>query len=687
MLKPFKIIQIFGIILLLLSFPTSAQSKVDSLKAKLYKAEGDFRVKLLVELGFYLSSENPNEAIKYLDEAIELADEIESEWSKADAFFNKGVALWYLGEINKSDKYYEKAIPIYEQFRDSLSLIKVFNSQAINFKMKGDLNHAFETFFHSLDYAKKINDKPTILNSLINIGVLYDNNGDSKNGLKYYLEALDYADENNRASLALLQNYIADIYIHSNRDDEAEEYLNKAIENSRASGDSKSLIWAYTNLGQIQMKHGKNDNAENYFKESLNIARSIDYKLEIIHALYELGKYYNQTKNYQEAEKKLNEGIKLAEEINSLSDLSSLHKELAALYYNTGKYKKAYELRLIYKSYSDSVYSIHSSEKIDELRTKHQLQQKEQETKLLQNENDLQKKIIYSQKVIALIISLLAIASIIFIWLLSRSRTKILRTKDELVLKNEEINLSRKEISEKNEVLAGLNTTKDKFFSIIAHDLRNPIAAFVNISELLEEDFDRLNEEDKKEIIKQMNLSSKNLLSLLENLLTWARLSSNKIEVYREKFLLSDLIEAAVYPYLQSAQNKKIRININAPKNVLITTDKFIFQAILGNLVNNAVKFSNTLSEINIDFTDRNENFSFSVKDHGIGIEPSQLRNIFILGKFSSGKGTMGESGTGLGLVLVKDLIEKLNWNIKVKSEVNAGSEFIVSIPKSDVEV
>ncbi|MEO8232582.1 MAG: tetratricopeptide repeat-containing sensor histidine kinase [Ignavibacteriota bacterium] len=687
MFKHPKIFLILSLSILLMSFAVNAQSQVDSLKMELQNAEGKSRLKILIKLGYFLSSENPNEAIKYLDEAIELSDETHNKWSKADAFFNKGVALWHLGEINNSDDFYEKAIPIYEEFHDSLSLIKVFNSQAINHQMKGDINLAVETFFHSLDYAKKINDKATILNTLLNIGVLYDNSGDTENGLKYYLEALDYADGNDRASLALLQSYIAEIYIHKSRLNEAEEYLNKAIENSRASGDSKSLIWAYTNLGQIQLKNGKEKTAENYFKESLKLARSINYKLEIIHALTELGKYYNNTKNYAEAEKNLKEAVILSEEINSLTDLSILNQELAALYYNTGDYKKAYELRVIYKQYSDSLYAIANSEKIEELQTKHELKQKDRETKLLMNENELQKKIIYSQKVIALIISLLAIASIIIIWLLFRNRNKILKAKDELVLKNKEINLSQIEISQKNEVLAGLNATKDKFFSIIAHDLRNPIAAFVNISELLEEDFDRLNEKDKKEIIGQMNVSSKNLLRLLENLLTWARLSNNKIEVYPEKVLLTDVVEAAVHSYIQAAQNKKIKLNVNVPKDILITTDKFIFQAIIGNLINNAVKFSNSLSEISIGFISQNGHYHFSVKDHGIGIEPSQLRNIFVLGKVSTGRGTMGESGTGLGLVLVKELVEKLNWQIIVKSEVNAGSEFIVSIPKSDVEL
>ena len=250
--------------------------------------------------------------------------------------------------------------------------------------------------------------------------------------------------------------------------------------------------------------------------------------------------------------------------------MSNINGELASLYYNIGNYKKAYEFRLKHKKFSDSLFIVSNNEKIAEIQTKQELKQKEGETVLLKHENELQKKIIDSQKIIALVISLLAIAAIIFIWLLFRSRNKILKTRDLLIIKNEEIENNQKEINEKNKVLAGLNTTKDKFFSIIAHDLRNPIAAFVNISDLLEQDYDTISEEDKKEIISQMGVSSKNLIRLLENLLTWARLSNDKIDVYPEKVVMSDLVEASIHPYLQSAQNKKIKLNINVPNDLVI---------------------------------------------------------------------------------------------------------------------
>jgi signal transduction histidine kinase len=682
-------IRIITIILCFLYLFNSIQSQtqVDSLEALLGKSEGKQKIKLLVQIGYFLSSENPNEAIKYLDEAIKLADNTKNRWSKADAVFNKGVALWHLGNIDESGKYYDDAIKIYKELNDSLSLIKVFNSQAINYQMKGNVDLAFETFLRSLDYAKKMRDNATVFNTLLNIGIMYDNNSNYDKCLQYYNEALKYAEYTDKSSLALLQSYIAEVYLTLKNYEKAEEYLKQAMENSKLSNDTNSLIWAYSSLGRIELDKKNFSKAENYFKESLTLAKQSEFKLEIIHSLTDLGKFYSSTNRFKEAESYLIEALRLSEEINSLSDQNVVNGELASLYYKKQDYKKAYDYHQKYKVSNDSLFILSNSEKLLELQAKHELKQKERETELLLNENVLQKKIILSQRIIALVIALLAIVSIIFIWVLLRNRNNILKAKNLLQNKNEEIESNRIEISKKNEVLAGLNATKDKFFSIIAHDLRNPIAAFVNISELLESEFDRMSDNDKKEIISQMNSSSKNLIMLLENLLTWARLSNNKIDIYPERLFIKDVLESSIYPYLQSAQNKKIKINVDVPGALLIKTDRFIIQTIIGNLINNAIKFSNQHSEVNISVLNSNGTHKLVVKDQGIGIEESQLRNIFVLGKVSTGRGTMGEGGTGLGLVLVKELVEKLNWHIEVKSNINSGTEFIVTIPKTDIEL
>lgn len=674
-----KILVIFLLFLLNSSF--IAQVNIDSLITLSKSAEGKDKINLLIKIGYYLGSDNPNEAVKYLDEAIKLSDELKLNAKKADALFNKGVALWHLGKIQDSENYYNQAKLIYEELKDTLSLIKLYNSEAINYSMRGRTDIALETFFRSLDFAKKIGDRPTIFNTLFNIGIVFDNRGELDKAIENYLQALQYADE--QGTRALVENYLADIYLTRKDFKKAEEYLNNAIINAQASGDVNSLIWSYTNLGTLYFDKNKLQEAERNFINALELSRKSDYKLDIIHALTELGKYYYKTNKLKEAEKNLIEAFQLAKEINSVQDLTNISGVLKDFYAQQNKYKEAFEFLNLNKQYSDTLLTITQNEKILELETKYAVKQKEKEAELLKSENELQKKVIETQKLIAIIVSVLGLILVILLALLIRSRRKILAAQKDLILKNEEIELRRKEVAEKNKELEILNSTKDKFFSIIAHDLRNPIAGFVSISDILETDYERISDYEKKSLLSQMNNSSKNLIALLENLLTWARLSSNKIEIVKSKSTLLELVRTAVSPYEHWAKSKKVNLRVDISEDKKIETDPFIFQTVVGNLVNNAVKFSNSGDTVTISTRIENGGIKISVKDNGVGIPEHRLKNIFGFDNKKTTKGTMNESGTGLGLVLVKELSDKMNWKIDVESKPQLGSEFVITISEN----
>lgn len=659
------------------------QKQVDSLKNLLISSEGKNKTKLLIQLGYYLSSENPTEAINYLDEAIALSEKNNDKWSKADALFNKGVALWHLGNISESDDYYNQAKNIYIQFNDSLSIIKVLNSEAINQQMRGEVDKAVEKFFTSLDIAKKVNDSVTVFNTLLNIGVMFDNNNDLDRALNYYLEALNYSNNKNASNLSLLYNYITEIYLTRKSFDLAEKYLNLAIQNSRLFNDERGLVWELSNLGTINVERMNYQAAENYFKEALELAKKSEFKLEIIHALSDLGKFYKLRGNFNEANNFFNEALALSLQLNSLPDLKLIYGQLSELNALQKNFSAAYNYHLKYKEYSDSLFIISNNETVNELQTKYELKQKEQEASSLRKKNELQEDIISSQRLIALIIALLVIVSVVFIIVLLLGRKKLLNAYYLLEEKNKQIEIQRKEILEKNNVLEQNNEVKDKFFSIVAHDLRNPIAAFVSISALLEESSVKLTESDRKDLIKQMNVSSQNLIALLEDLLTWARLSSDKIEIKPEPVVLKDIITFCVNTYEQSAKNKNIKINVNFTSDLVIDTDKFAAQTIFNNLINNAIKFSHNKNVIEINGNKESEFVTLSVKDYGIGMEPEVIKDIFNLKTNKGSRGTADEAGTGLGLVIVKELIDRLNWSIKVKSRINEGSEFILTIPLS----
>lgn len=655
-----------------------AQENIDSLIALQSQKDGKERISLLIKIGYYLSSDNPKEAIQYLDEAISLSEKLNLQGRKADALFNKGVALWHLGNIQESENYYIQAKSIYETLNDTLSLIKLYNSEAINYSMRGRSDIALEMFLKSLDYAFRINDRPTIFNTLFNIGIVFDNRGELDKAIEHYHKALQFADD--KGSKALVENYLAEIYLTRKDLKKAEEFLNSAILNAESSNDINSLIWSYTNLGTLNLEKGNFNEAEKKFLSALELSRKSDYKLDIIHALTELGRFYFKTKKSNLAEEHLLEAFELAKQVNSVQDLSSVTSVLKDVYADLNNYKKAFEFLQLNKQYSDTLQAINQNEKILEIETKYAVKQKEKEAELLKSENELQKKVIETQKIIAILVSILGLVLVILLWLMVRNRKRILAAQKDLLIKNEEIEMSRKEIAAKNRELEILNSTKDKFFSIIAHDLRNPIAGFVSISDLLETDYDRISDQEKKSLLSQMNNSSKNLIALLENLLTWARLSSNKIEIVKSKSTLSELVRSAVNPYEHWAKSKRVNLRIEIPEDKKIETDPFIFQTVVGNLVNNAIKFSNSGDTVNVNTKIEKGTIKLSVKDNGVGIPEHRLKNIFGFDNKKTTKGTMNESGTGLGLVLVKELSDKMNWKIEVHSKPQLGSEFILNI-------
>lgn len=655
-----------------------AQENIDSLITLSKQTESNDKIGLLIKIGYYLSSDNPKEAIKYLDEAITLAEKTDNKWKKADALFNKGVALWHLGNISESEKFYEEAKIIYEEFKDTLSLTKLFNSKAINYSMRGRTDLALETFFKSLDFAKRLGDRPTIFSTLFNIGIVFDNRGELDKALDNYMQALVYCDD--IAAKALVENYIAEIYLTKKDLTTAEKFLNDAIIHAQKSGDSNSLVWSYTNLGNLNFQRKKYDVAESNFKQALELAKKSEYKLDIIHSLTELGKFYFKNQKYKLAEEYLLESFKLAKEINSFQDLVSISSILTDIYYETNRFKEAFEYLKINTNYADTLQSITQNENIAKLEARYELEQKGKEAELLKSENELQRKVIETQRIIAILVSVLGLVLVALLWLMVRNRKRILAAQKDLIMKNEEIELSRKEIAAKNKELEILNSTKDKFFSIIAHDLRNPIAGFVSISDLLETDYDRISDQEKKSLLSQMNNSSKNLIALLENLLTWARLSSNKIEIVKSKSTLSELVSSAVNPYEHWAKSKRVNLRIEISENKKIETDPFIFQTVVGNLVNNAIKFSNSGDAVTVNTKIENGIIKLSVKDNGVGIPEHRLKNIFGFDNKKTTKGTMNESGTGLGLVLVKELSDKMSWKIEVHSKPQLGSEFILSI-------
>jgi len=248
-------------------------------------------------------------------------------------------------------------------------------------------------------------------------------------------------------------------------------------------------------------------------------------------------------------------------------------------------------------------------------------------------------------------------------------------------LKNQKL-LLEKTVAIKTAELSELNASKDKFFSILAHDLRSPLSSFVGATQILSEDIQTMEKEEIMDITVSMKTSATNIYNLLENLLEWSRLMQSQMDFVPEKFNLKEKIEACIDTLSENAIKKRIEITILIPDELEVLADIHMFDSVIRNLFSNAIKFTPAGGKVSVK-ADRKNNHSIEVEisDSGIGMTPELKNKLFLLTAKTGRKGTEGEPSTGLGLLLCKEFIEKHGGKIWVESEPDKGSIFKFLLP------
>lgn len=241
---------------------------------------------------------------------------------------------------------------------------------------------------------------------------------------------------------------------------------------------------------------------------------------------------------------------------------------------------------------------------------------------------------------------------------------------------------SEKKLHDLNDELKRANDTKDQFFSIIAHDLRNPIYNLHEVSKILSKP-DEINKEDYKEFIELSQIASKNVYDLLENLLVWSKNQQGLSEVNLTDIEITKIIRQNITLLSIQAKNKNIEINFYNKELIIIKSDINLFESIIRNLLTNAVKFTdnNGRIDIMIDNSD-SDSIIISVKDNGIGMSENMISELETKNVKESLMGTGGEQGSGLGLVLTRNFIKMLNGELRIESEINIGTTFNFKLPK-----
>ena len=615
---------------------------IDSLFSQLKKVDDTTRIDLFNELSRIYWQRSFDSSLLFASHALSLSEKTNDKYRIANCLNMTGNAYYLLSNYSKSLDYYQKALTMREELGDSNDIAKTLN----------------------------------------NIGAVHLNIHNPVEALNYFEKALKiYTGLGKDEIFFILMNNIGGLYIAQKEYEKALEYIQKAYEIAKEIKDEKSIIIALNNLGEISSSIEQYDQALEYFVKARKISEDQKDYNSLATILLNIGTTYLKKGQSEQSLPFFKESLEYADAVNSISTKRDVYKNLYDLYSGENNSQKALEFLELYTDAKDSINSEESGLKIKELELKYNAEKFQNEIELLKKDNEIKNLRLNRFRIGAIsMFIILSLAGII--WIINSQRNRLKRETNKLLTqKNQELETTLRKLKESELTLKELNATKDKFFSIIGHDLRNPLNALLGFSELISGSSRDFTLEEVRKYNKIINDSARNIHQLIENLLEWSRSQSGNIDFSPKHHNLLPITNDIQDISGIQLKKKNITVHNYIPDDLIVFADKNLLSTILRNLINNAIKFTPSGGYISLSAERSNGQVSISISDTGIGMTRDQLNNLFRLDNHLTKIGTSQETGTGLGLILCKEFVEIHKGSIRVESESNKGSTFKFSLP------
>jgi len=622
-----------------------------------------------------LANSNITLAKKALDEAHNTSYFINDSTNISIIHSCFGYYYGLTGKFDSAIYQYNKSIKIGENIHDTINEINNLIGLGQIYSEMGDFELALNKYLEASHYDEVKHNDSAKLSLLISMGNIYSDEHQGEKAISYYNQAMEIALKlKNEDTLSILYNNLAIIYQDDSNYNKALLFYEKSLAIDTKGNNKAGIALCLNNIGEVYFKMGNHKKAIVFLLESLSANRQLHLETEIIYNLETLIQIHLSLGNFMQASKYLDEGISLSKKLKTRGKRSDFLLLLAEYYNKTGNNKKAYSSMLAYNSLTDSIRNKSRIDKIVELQTQFESEKKEQENEILRVRNQFTEEKLDKERIRAnylFIFSFLALAVIVLIFVLFRSKVKI----------HNRIKLINGKLEESNSKLKIINATKDKFFSIIAHDLKSPFNAILGFSELIKSE---VKNEKNIKIIEEYNTnineSANSLFTLLENLLQWANDQRGILKFTPTQVDLYELIQSNLTIFKLKATDKSIKLFSDIKPNTVAFGDVNMVNTIVRNLISNALKFTEENGEIFLS-TKQNGNFiQLSVKDNGIGISKNDQDKLFRLDSNFTTIGTNYETGSGLGLILCEEFVKKNGGEIWFESEEKKGSTFIFSL-------
>lgn len=688
--KTKKSFRVFLLVILssCLSIPIQGQEQkqLDSLKKVFSTTLNDtFRIRTCLAIGNKHFFSNPDTSLLYYRKVIEMGDILSKKGKtprikevaisvKSTALLYTGAIQYYRGNYNQAIEFYLKAVNAFEEINDKIGVCDAYVNVGTVYLQQGYYDKALDYYLKSVRVYEELGNKDGIADSYMNIGLVYYSQNNFSEARNNYLVSLKiYEEIGDKGSISNCYTNIGNSLFQQGFNIQASEYYLKALEIEKNLSRNTYLSICYINIANVFREQGQFEKAIEMYEKALAISEEIGDKsgmTNIYRNLITLNitmadsvaannhqriNYLNKAISYGK------NSIFLAKEMGSIELINSSAKELITVYTKLNNFPKALEFANLYIETRDSLFSAEKSKTIEELMIKYETEKKEREIQSQQvalGKAKFRLTLMFS----AAGLFVLVISFLFYVLRLKQKTGKILESK------NQQLQIS--------------NATKDKFFSIISHDLRSPVSGFRNLSSSIGRNFDAFTPEQIKENVINLSTAADETVNLLNNLLQWSKSQQNKIEVKKFPVKLNRLCGKVFDEAGIKLKEKNIALKADIPELVEVVADENIISTVLRNFLTNAIKFSPDNSALEVNTMELDGTVKVSVKDYGIGMSEEDMSKLFRMECDTKSIGCSPEKGSGLGLILCKELITLHGGNIQVESKLGEGSTFSFTIPK-----
>lgn len=690
--------------------------KLDSLNNLIQVESGVDLLNLYVEAGKEYIYVAPLKSVEYGEKILSLGKELNDHSKDGIANLVIGAGYLFSGNFEKGKEYTDQGLKIARENENVEEECTGLNSLAVFYMNTGDYQQAEALFHQTLEIAVAANLAERAAMVRFNIGAIQTNQGQWAEGLNEFQEALKYFTSigNTKFIARTLMNIAVNYHSWGNYDKALEYYLNadNYFENLK---DKVGRVASLNNIGEIYKDKANYPEAIKYYTQSLDLAISIQSKLNEAIAYIGLSEANLKLGNIEKAQKLADQSLELFGPIEMLEGISRCKWVLSEVEFLSGDYSKAmilaeksadlaekagipdivervtllqsrimaktgdhtraYQFLQKHNLVKDSLYNDRQTKRLVALQSELDLKLKENEITLLQKNNEIKDLQIKKQQTRTRYL-------IIGIVLLTIFSGVVLRLNRERKKAYQLLNEQNKHVSEQHQELVKVNETKNRFLSIIGHDLRNPIGAFREMLGQLVDFPEMFTAEIRNQILSELRSEADSTYHLLDNLLTWAKTQKESIEYKPELIKLKSVIDNNILLNSRFSDNKGIQLVAEGEYDWEVYSDQNMLNLIFRNLISNAIKFSFSDGIVRIKVVDEGANVRVCVIDEGVGIEKQNITHLFDPNKQISTFGTANEKGSGLGLILCHEFIKNDGGEITVSSTKGAGTTICFTLRK-----